>query len=531
MAADSAVLREYLVALGFQVNKAAQKQFSGTLIGLDKTALGLGKTILGVATAAQAMVGVFAVQMEKLYYSSRRAGSTAANMKALEFGARSVGVSGEQMRGSLEGMARAMRSNPGLQGLLNQLGVQVQGRDMSDVLVDMVAQLKKMPFYVAERYANLFGMDSDTLFMLADGLDKLKEAQRIRKAMAKDAGVDTDKAAAAAMEYSNALRSLWERLGLLKDVVAIQLLPGFLSFTKALDDNLASLTRWLGKFDSISSAVSSLFKSKKELEVETALNGGKAKEQAKPKNFLEWMTQPQQLKPIEFKTQPAPGTGTGGKTTFGDVLRSATPDWFWPEGKRPKRGTPMPSTPNAGQNAVGQAPSAPKAPGNTSGAAELFARLERQYALPEGFLDRVWKKESNRGDPRFMESHAGAKGHFQFMDPTAKQYGVKDPYDLEQSATGAAKYLADLKRKYGGNMSMASAAYNWGPGNLDRYGLGRAPAETRDYVKTLTGTTIEQTNHVTVTGVRDPDRAAMAVAEKLKNNNADLVRNMTPRVN
>ncbi|OJA74528.1 hypothetical protein BGV72_24565 [Burkholderia ubonensis] len=116
----------------------------------------------------------------------------------------------------------------------------------------------------------------------------------------------------------------------------------------------------------------------------------------------------------------------------------------------------------------------------TAESGELFSKLESQYGLPAGLLDSVWNTESGRGAK--MNSPAGAKGHFQFMDATARQYGVTDPYDLKQSATGAAKMYSDLLKANGGDLDKALAGYNWGQGNLNSKGLQNAPKETRDYI-------------------------------------------------
>lgn len=116
----------------------------------------------------------------------------------------------------------------------------------------------------------------------------------------------------------------------------------------------------------------------------------------------------------------------------------------------------------------------------TTESSELFSKLESQYGLPAGLLDSVWNTESGRGTT--MKSPAGAKGHFQFMDPTARQYGVADPYDLKQSATGAAKMYSDLLKANGGDLNKALAGYNWGQGNVNSKGLQNAPKETRDYI-------------------------------------------------
>lgn len=119
-----------------------------------------------------------------------------------------------------------------------------------------------------------------------------------------------------------------------------------------------------------------------------------------------------------------------------------------------------------------------------AGAAALFDGLEKKEGLPVGLLDAVWAQESGRG--KNMLSPAGAKGHFQFMDPTAKQYGLKNPNDLNESASAAARMYSDLLKQYGGNLPMALAAYNWGSGNLQRQGFGKAPAETRNYISSIT---------------------------------------------
>ncbi|QNK74203.1 transglycosylase SLT domain-containing protein [Variovorax sp. PAMC28562] len=115
---------------------------------------------------------------------------------------------------------------------------------------------------------------------------------------------------------------------------------------------------------------------------------------------------------------------------------------------------------------------------------EIFNSLESQYGLPAGLLDSVWSAESARG--RNMVSPAGAQGHFQFMPGTAQQYGVTNPNDLTQSATGAARMFSDLLKSTGGDVTKALAGYNWGIGNVQRKGLEAAPTETRNYIQKVT---------------------------------------------
>lgn len=138
------------------------------------------------------------------------------------------------------------------------------------------------------------------------------------------------------------------------------------------------------------------------------------------------------------------------------------------------------------QPAILPKPQAAKAAANVpSNAQGLLTEMEVTYGLPLGLLDKIWATESGRG--RNMLSSAGAEGHFQFMPRTAKEYGLKDPYDFEQSADAAARKMRDLLKQYGGDLQMATAAYNFGQGNLARTGLAGVPKETRDYVAKVAG--------------------------------------------
>lgn len=72
----------------------------------------------------------------------------------------------------------------------------------------------------------------------------------------------------------------------------------------------------------------------------------------------------------------------------------------------------------------------------------LFGDLERQYGLPAGYLARTYQIESGSG-ANLYNPLSKAAGGFQFIPSTAKQYGLKDPYDLAQSAEAAARLAAD----------------------------------------------------------------------------------------
>ena len=104
--------------------------------------------------------------------------------------------------------------------------------------------------------------------------------------------------------------------------------------------------------------------------------------------------------------------------------------------------------------------------------------VETKYGLPSGILNAMMMQESG-GRPDAV-SPVGARGLFQIMPNTAQELGV-DPMDPNQAADGAARYLKQNLDKFG-NIDLALAAYNAGPGNVQKYGGIPPFAETQKYV-------------------------------------------------
>ena len=105
----------------------------------------------------------------------------------------------------------------------------------------------------------------------------------------------------------------------------------------------------------------------------------------------------------------------------------------------------------------------------------------RKYDLTPELLRGVIRAESNF-EVRAV-SHAGAQGLMQLMPQTAKELGVENPFDISQNIDGGARYLRKMLDKFGGDIKLALAAYNAGPGAVEKYG-GQIPPyrETEQYV-------------------------------------------------
>jgi soluble lytic murein transglycosylase-like protein len=115
-----------------------------------------------------------------------------------------------------------------------------------------------------------------------------------------------------------------------------------------------------------------------------------------------------------------------------------------------------------------------------AGVREALVAAARRHGVDDSLLLAVAEVESGLR-PQAV-SPKGAAGVMQLMPDTARALGISDPFDVEANVDAGARYLGGLLTQFGGDLPLALAAYNAGPGAVRRYGAVPPFRETRDFV-------------------------------------------------
>ncbi|EFA4690236.1 lytic transglycosylase domain-containing protein [Escherichia coli] len=661
---NAETLKDFLISLGFKVDEAGARKFDAVVAGTTLKAIELGVKVEAAALSVVAFTAKIASGLDDLYWASQRTGATVEGIKQIGYAVSQVGGSVDGARGSLENLARFMRNNPGAEGFLNRLGVQTRDasgnmRDMATIFTGVGQRLSSMPYYRANQYAQMLGIDENTLMAMRRGIG---EYMGQYNAMKKAIGFNPEQAAAASNRFMTSLRSLGEMAGMARDKIGssladgltgsldrlrrqimenfpkiegaitagvkgvlwfgeiigrvvyrlIQLTGDIINWWKSLGTETrqvievfgALMVAWrllntafamspIGRVFMLGAALIGLYDDYRTWKEggQSLIDWGKWEPGIKyaqkafaslskdfggiylkvkdlgsaivdlGKRFLEfinidtskfngkWLFD-QIIESVRSSIKilgslvdalrkVISGDFSGawdslkgaaaawsdspiiqGAASVGQGLWDKAVDWWNGDATQYGQSVKRPSPSKAGAQLLGWM-------------APMMGKLEAMYNLPSGLLRSVAITES--GGDQFAVSGAGAQGMFQFMPGTARDMGLRgnDVFDPIKSAEAAARYLSMLLQKNGGDLGKALASYNWGIGNVQKYGMALMPQETRQYIpKVLSnmpgaGATLNQNTVINISGVSDPREAGKIVSESQGNVNARATQQLT----
>ncbi|HHF8341221.1 TPA: transglycosylase SLT domain-containing protein, partial [Klebsiella pneumoniae] len=610
---NAETLKDFLISLGFKVDEAGARKFDAVVAGTTLKAIELGVKVEAAALSVVAFTAKIASGLDDLYWASQRTGATVEGIKQIGYAVSQVGGSVDGARGSLENLARFMRNNPGAEGFLNRLGVQTRDasgnvRDMATIFTGVGQRLSSMPYYRANQYAQMLGLDENTLMAMRRGIGQFSGEYT---AMAKAIGYNADVAAVSSNKFMTSLRSFGLMAGMARDKIGssladglagsldrlrrqilenfpkiegaitagvkgvlwfgeiigrvvyrlIQLTGDIINWWKSLGTETrqvievfgALMIAWrllnsafamspIGRVIMLGAALIGLYDDYRTWKEggQSLIDWGKWEPGIKyaqkafaslskdfggiyvkvkdlgsaivdlGKRFLEFINIDTSKfngkwlfdqiiesvrssikilgslvdalrKVISGDFSGAWDSLKGAAAAWSDspVIRGAASvgqglwdkavDWWNGDATQYGQSVKRPSPSKAGAQLLGWM-------------APMMGKLEAMYNLPSGLLRSVAITES--GGNQFAVSGAGAQGMFQFMPGTARDMGLRgnDVFDPIKSAEAAARYLSMLLQKNGGDLGKALASYNWGIGNVQKYGMALMPQETRQYI-------------------------------------------------
>lgn len=610
---NAETLKDFLISLGFKVDEAGARKFDAVVAGTTLKAIELGVKVEAAALSVVAFTAKIASGLDDLYWASQRTGATVEGIKQIGYAVSQVGGSVDGARGSLENLARFMRNNPGAEGFLNRLGIQTRDasgnmRDMATIFTGVGQRLSSMPYYRANQYAQMLGLDENTLMAMRRGIGQFSGEYT---AMAKAIGYNADVAAVSSNKFMTSLRSFGLMAGMARDKIGssladglagsldrlrrqilenfpkiegaitagvkgvlwfgeiigrvvyrlIQLTGDIINWWKSLGTETrqvievfgALMIAWrllnsafamspIGRVIMLGAALIGLYDDYRTWKEggQSLIDWGKWEPGIKyaqkafaslskdfggiyvkvkdlgsaivdlGKRFLEfinidtskfngkWLFD-QIIESVRSSIKilgslvdalrkVISGDFSGawdslkgaaaawsdspviqGAASVGQGLWDKAVDWWNGDATQYGQSVKRPSPSKAGAQLLGWM-------------APMMGKLEAMYNLPSGLLRSVAITES--GGNQFAVSGAGAQGMFQFMPGTARGMGLRgnDVFDPIKSAEAAARYLSMLLQKNGGDLGKALASYNWGIGNVQKYGMALMPQETRQYI-------------------------------------------------
>lgn len=253
MSDNAETIKDFLISLGFDIDTAGASKFESVLKGVTTSVLKVGAVVEGAAASVLLFTTQIANGMDKVYWASQRTGASVEGIKSLGYAASQTGASAESAMSSLEGLASFMRSNPGAEGFLNRLGVQTRDasgkmRDTASIFTGVGQKLNSMPFYRAKQYAQMLGIDENTLMAMRRGMNGFTADYQ---SMLQKTGFNADKAAVQSNKFMTSMRGLTGLFGIMRDKIGSNLAGGLAgsldSLRKRILDNFPKIEETLTK--------------------------------------------------------------------------------------------------------------------------------------------------------------------------------------------------------------------------------------------------------------------------------------------
>lgn len=225
---NAETIKDFLVSLGFDIDEAGYQKFESVLAGTTANAIKAGLVVEGAALSVVAYTAKIASGMDNLYWASQRTGATVEGIKSIGYALSQAGGSADAARSSLESLARFVRTSPGAEGFLNRLGVQTRDasgnmRDMAAIFTGVGQRLSNMQYYRANQYAQMLGIDEQTLMAMRRGVGQFSAQY---SEMAKAIGFNSDQAAQSSNRFMTSLKSFGEMAGMARDKIGSSLAGG-----------------------------------------------------------------------------------------------------------------------------------------------------------------------------------------------------------------------------------------------------------------------------------------------------------------
>ncbi|MBS6487138.1 MAG: lytic transglycosylase [Citrobacter freundii] len=225
---NAETIKDFLVSLGFDIDEAGAAKFDSVLAGTTANAIKMGLAVEGAALSVVAYTAKIASGLDNLYWASQRTGATVQGIQSIGYAVSQMGGSVDAARGSLESLSRFVRNNPGAEGFLNRLGVQTRDasgnmRDMAAIFTGVGQKLSSMPYYRANQYAQMLGIDENTLMAMRRGVGGFSGQY---STMAKAIGFNADEAARSSNKFMTSLREFGAMAGMARDKIGSNLAGG-----------------------------------------------------------------------------------------------------------------------------------------------------------------------------------------------------------------------------------------------------------------------------------------------------------------